>query len=277
MPLLTKILFPVDFSEHCRGAAVYVNRLASLFSAELIFLHVLPAEDSVAFPDEGAARLGKLRQFFADQPGRLRILRVLRVGDPAAEIVRLAHEEGVNLIMMPTRGLGPFRRMMLGSVTAKVLHDADCPVWTGVHMEDAAPPRPEGLRRIVCAVDLGPQSEAVLEWTKRLAADSNAATTVVHATPAMEAGPEKYLDQEFAAHLAKAARATLEPLMAKVGIDAEVRVIGGDVTRVVTCAAKEANADLLIIGRNAGAGLFGRLRPHAYALIRQSPCPVISV
>jgi len=39
--------------------------------------------------------------------------------------------------MMPTHGLGGFRRFLLGSVTAKVLHDADCPVWTGVHLERA--------------------------------------------------------------------------------------------------------------------------------------------
>ncbi len=40
---------------------------------------------------------------------------------------------------MPTHGYGPFRRFILGSVTAKVLHDADCPVWTGVHLEEAPP------------------------------------------------------------------------------------------------------------------------------------------
>ena len=37
---------------------------------------------------------------------------------------------------MPTHGYGPFRRFILGSNTAKVLHDADCPVWTGVHVEE---------------------------------------------------------------------------------------------------------------------------------------------
>jgi hypothetical protein len=55
-------------------------------------------------------------------------------------IVEFAHNNNITLIAMPTHGYGLFRRFLLGSVTAKVLHDADCPIWTGVHME-AAPPR----------------------------------------------------------------------------------------------------------------------------------------
>jgi hypothetical protein len=63
--------------------------------------------------------------------------RVVLEGDPARQIVDYAHEEKVDLIVMPTHGYGPFRQFILGSITAKVLHDADCPVWTGVHLEEA--------------------------------------------------------------------------------------------------------------------------------------------
>ncbi len=59
------------------------------------------------------------------------------LGDPAQVITAFAHTQGVDLIMMPTHGYGPFRRLLLGSVTAKVLHDAECPVWTAVHMAKA--------------------------------------------------------------------------------------------------------------------------------------------
>ena len=61
-------------------------------------------------------------------------------GEAASRIVAFAKSHDIDLIMMPTHGLGPFRRFLIGSITAKVLHDAHCPVWTGVHME-AAPPR----------------------------------------------------------------------------------------------------------------------------------------
>ena len=41
--------------------------------------------------------------------------------------------------------------------------------------------------------------------------------------------------------------------------------------------ARKAEADLLVIGRGADAGILGRLTGRAYSIIRQSPCPVVSV
>jgi hypothetical protein len=70
-------------------------------------------------------------------------------GDPAREITDYAQEQGADLIMMPTHGYRTFRSLLLGSVTAKVLHDAACPVWTGVHVEDS-PPAPAKCR--TCAM-----------------------------------------------------------------------------------------------------------------------------
>jgi len=46
---------------------------------------------------------------------------------------------------------------------------------------------------------------------------------------------------------------------------------------VVCRTAERVQADLLVIGRGSAAGIFGRLRTNAYAIIRQSPCPVVSV
>jgi hypothetical protein len=47
---------------------------------------------------------------------------------------------GADLIMMPTYGMGSFRRHLIGSVTAKVLHDVACPVWTAAHVETQRAP-----------------------------------------------------------------------------------------------------------------------------------------
>ena len=57
-------------------------------------------------------------------------------GDPAMVIEWVAKCEKADLIMMPTRGLGRFRRLLLGSVTSKILHDTSLPLWTSVHKED---------------------------------------------------------------------------------------------------------------------------------------------
>jgi nucleotide-binding universal stress UspA family protein len=54
-------------------------------------------------------------------------------------------------------------------------------------------------------------------------------------------------------------------------------VEAGDVSKVVAHLAGELKADLLVIGRKSEAGVLGRLEMTAYSIIRQSPCPVVSV
>lgn len=115
----------------------------------------------------------------------------------AQKIVQYAPENGADLIMMPTHGFGTFRRFLLGSVTSKILHDARCPVWTGVHMQEAPPLEAIHCRNVICAVDLGPHSDAPILWAAKLAEEHMAQLTLVHATPAVEGRPAMYLDSEI--------------------------------------------------------------------------------
>ena len=180
MPFLAKILLPVDFSERSMGAVRYAKPLACQFQAELILLHVLaPPEHAFGTPDMGGSMLAELYKdrarrlaeemdgFLASELAELNVRRVVLEGDPAGKIVEFATGEHADLIVMPTHGFGQFRRFILGSNTAKVLHDADCPVWTGVHLEEA-PRTAAAFRGILCAVDLGPQSSKTLFWAARM-------------------------------------------------------------------------------------------------------------
>ena len=98
------------------------------------------------------------------------------------------------MIMMSTRGCGLYRRFLLGSVTAKVLHDSDCPVWTTTHIEEAPPAQPVSCRKIACAVDLGPHTERVLSWASRLASGIDARLLVIHVTE----DPRPFVAEAFA-------------------------------------------------------------------------------
>jgi len=121
---IKKILVPIALSPACGWAARYASRVADQFGAKLLFLHVSgnhPADDANAF--------------LADTLGP-RHKAVVLEGDPAECIVQVAQQNAADLILMPTHAYGRFRRFLLESVTAKVLHDAECPVWTGVHSED---------------------------------------------------------------------------------------------------------------------------------------------
>jgi nucleotide-binding universal stress UspA family protein len=59
--------------------------------------------------------------------------------------------------------------------------------------------------------------------------------------------------------------------------DGEVVIDAGAPHAVVARVAERANADLVVIGRGVNTGLLGRLRANAYEIIRNSPCPVLSL
>jgi nucleotide-binding universal stress UspA family protein len=289
MPPLKKILLPVDFSDRCLGAARYAYALASRYDAEILMLHVVePIRYEFSALEFGGTVLTelaanrtaqarrRLEDFLQQELAGVRLRRLMLEGDAAQTIVETARREEVGLITMPTHGYGRFRRFILGSVTAKVLHDAQCPVWTGVHLEETPAAASISLRTLMCALDLGPQSAEPLAWAAGLARDFQARLILIHAYPCIAMEPSRG-ERDLNAGLAEAARQKLERLREECGAPAELLVECGDPAKVVCGAAGQRNADLLVIGRGSAAGIFGRLRTNAYAIIRESPCPVVSV
>src|SRR5262249_40350522 len=125
-----------------------------------------------------------------------------------------------DLIMLPTHGYGPFRRFLLGSVTAKVLHDAECPVWTAAHMEDAPIMGHLACRKIICAVDRSADAGNLMKWAARLACDTGATLRFLHVVPGIEAWPEGLMDREFEETLRVESRKDLDDVQNRFGIHA---------------------------------------------------------
>src|SRR5579864_156050 len=185
MSMFSKILVPVAFSARCEGAAQYAEALACHFHAQLTLFHVVApvptywCPDAVVMSPEVTAEAleqskAELDKFLGDGLKGISVTRAVEEGDPAQTIVDYAHDGKFDLIVMPTHGYGPFRRFLLGSVTAKVLHDACCPVWTGPHMEATPDYSRIGFHRILCAIDLGPHSRTVLNWAAGFAREYGA-------------------------------------------------------------------------------------------------------
>src|SRR5579862_6063613 len=185
MLAINHILFPIDFSERCCGAAPFVQAMASRFGAKITLMSVLPPIWQTGIGDPAAMTVVDMEELRRDLEIRLSgslvkefngipVQRVAEIGDPADVITRFAHAEGVDLIMMPTHGYGPFRSLLLGSVAAKVLHDAECPVWTGAHMEEPPATQHVATRAILCAVDASPNSIPLMKWAANLAKDTGA-------------------------------------------------------------------------------------------------------
>ena len=85
------------------------------------------------------------------------------------------------------------------------------------------------------------------------------------------------LDREMQAVLRTDAEERLRGLLNAAETQARVRIATGAVAGAVSAVAQSEQADLVVIGRHSGRGLLGRLRDTAYAIIRESPCPVVSV
>lgn len=273
-----KILFPVDFSARCTMAAKMVATFANHFTARLTLLHVVEPIMYTDLPvDATTIAEEQLDDYLPERFENCDVERVLLHGDAAHKIVDFAHEGRFNLIMLPTHGYGRFRRFILGSVAAKVLHDARCPVWTGTHMEHV--PNGDNLqfKNIVCAIDLGKQSCLALRWAGLFANEFGAHLTIVHAVPTAKDHPNMYCDQVWKQDLVRGAKEKIQTLQRSLGFDGSIAVIPDEVPFAVSTTALHNNADLLVIGRSVEDGMLGRLRTNAYSIIRQSPCPVVSV
>jgi len=266
-----RILFPVDFSERCRKAAAYVEAMAGRFESDLLLLHAIPPISyNTTLEEERPVKPADFEKFFGPDLNFLRVSYLIETGEPAELIVDAAQSRHIDLIMMPTQGLGKYRRLILGSNTTKVLHDADCPVWTGAHLEHAPALDQISTRRILCAVDLAPPSQQVFSWAAQLAAEYQAELTLAHVVPETS-GEDEVPD------LGVQAREMLKQLRDSAHADAQLRVEAGDPSKMVAVIAADIKADLVVIGRRAEPGSLGRLETTAYAIIRRSPCPVVSV
>ena len=205
----------------------------------------------------------------------LPVERVTDGGDPGLRITEFAHSHDVDLIMMPTHGLGLFRSLLVGSATAKVLHDARCPVWTAAHAEHQ---RTGGLpKTILCAVDGSCTSGALITWAGEFSRRVGAALKLLHVVGPISDWPSLERERALQEQVRQEAHANVVSLQAAAGVDAPLRVAVGEVVATVTEHAREEDTDLILIGRGALQSTLGRLRTHAYAIIQRSPCPVLSV
>lgn len=282
-PGFHKILFPFDFSDNCAGAAPFIKTLASQFSAHVTVISVMPpvwdlrGGDAAAFFADTKVLKSRLDAALDQELQGVPTERVAQYGDPASMITDYAHSHGFDLIMMPTHGLGPFRQLLLGSVTAKVLHDARCPVWTAPHVEDPEMREHKQIHTILCAVDELPKSVAVLQRAAGLAKVCGAKLYVVHAVPSVSDLPFFKSERDLQESAQRAAQAAIEDLVAEAGLDLQPVVRSGDPAAVVHDEALHHAADLVIIGRGVLSESFGRLRTQAMKIIQKSPCPVLSL
>jgi nucleotide-binding universal stress UspA family protein len=286
-PVINRILFPIDFSASSYSVAPCVKAVADQYQARVTLMSVMaqarkagdtnaPA-DVPARDQEPSKRLQTRLDEAVDQDfAQLSTETVADSGDPIDVINRFVHFHGVDLVMMPTYGHGPFRSSSLGSVTAGVLDGAQCPVWTATHVEVQPGRQHLRYRVVVCAVDGTPKSTPVIEWAARFASDWGATLRLVHVIPSgMQWSGQPYSASSAVSR--KEASEAIDRLQRSVGVRSPVSISVGEIQEEVREEAQRQEADSLVIGRGLSDETRGRLGSHSRGIIQRAPCPVVSL
>ena len=132
MDMLKKILAPTDFSDLSVRGVRYACRLAKDVGAEVTILNVVFVDESGVNKREMEDHKQGLEELvaknMADVGGNLKMHKVVDSGQAYATIVERAENEQIDLIVMSSHGRSGLSRMLIGSVTDKVLRMAPCPV-----------------------------------------------------------------------------------------------------------------------------------------------------
>jgi nucleotide-binding universal stress UspA family protein len=204
--------------------------------------------------------------------------------DVHREILSEAVARKADLIVMGTHGRSGFERLVLGSITEKVVRKASCPVM--VVPRDARHAVAAGdvaFDRIVCAVDFSDSSITALSYALSLAEESDAHLTVLHV---MEL-PIELDDAVIPGREALTASvrndalkrlSALVPDSARIYSQMQTSVVAGIPHQEILRFAHEQRSDLIAMG-SEGRGaidqmLFGSNTHH---VVRTAPCPVLAV
>jgi nucleotide-binding universal stress UspA family protein len=281
------ILFPIDFSDHSRALHAEVEWLASRFHSQVTLLHVFEiptswyggGEASLINGEEIMAYIESEKQRLQDYPINVpedRVQRISAEGSAAWHITEWAKDHAVDLIVMGTHGYSTWRRLLLGSVAMKVLHEVDCPVWTHAAIGETHGVDEPNISRIVCSLELSEEAVPLLRFTKGLADEFGAQVHLVHSVPEAPSRPAKYFDYDVHKVLKDYAREEIARRQSEAGTDFPLSLTEGLIAQDVVDIAKKQQADLVVTGRGLVQATCGTWRTHIYDIIRQAPCPVLS-
>jgi universal stress protein A len=157
-----------------------------------------------------------------------------------------------------------------------VLHDVSAAVWTGTssYLTEHAPRLP--YRSLLCAVDDREEAVAVLIGAAALAAAYHASLSVVHVIET----PPMAMEVDYASYRSEvvgAADFRIREIKGELGIDAPHAILDGPVAGRMHEEALRKKADLVVAGRGRAQATFSRLWSHVYPIVREAPCPVLSI
>ena len=292
------ILCPIDFSEFSVRAYRHALSLAEHYRAKVVALHVV---EQFRFPSAGfAASAGLYDEFCqaAREGGKEQLQEfvknhthdeiqpeiVVHQGIASDSILAFAQAQKTDVIVMGTHGRRGYDRLMLGSVTNRVIRRAPCPVLVVCKPQhestaaDMAAGKEQGhahrLNRILFCTDFSENSERALNYAVSATAEYDAELTLLHV---LEEVPSPAKTEEAIAAATEQLNKLIPPEARKtLKIKTAVRV--GKPYRQIIQLALEAQVDIVAMGvRGRGALDLAVFGSTTYRVMQLGPCPVLAV
>jgi nucleotide-binding universal stress UspA family protein len=292
-----RILCPIDFSDESRHALAHATAVARWSGAAVTLLHVSHPEAFTNPPllfDElprGAAMIDSALRAAEDEMPKwsqsvtaagVNVETLIERGSPVRHILERAAALPADLVVMGTHGRSGFERLVLGSVTEKVLRKAPCPVMVVPPPAVSAGKLP--YTRLLCPVDFSDSSEAALQFACSLAEEADARLTIVHVfdwQPDEDLLTARFDTAEYVEVLERQARERLDRLVTdetRVWCRPEAVTAHGKPYREILALADANDVDLIVLGvrgRNPiDLALFGSTTNQ---IVRRARCPVLTV
>jgi nucleotide-binding universal stress UspA family protein len=282
---IQNVLIATDFSRYSNTALNFGLQVAKAYKAKAHVVFVIPCdqfllagpEAYVAAKDAARrdleqlqAELHRAHSYVQDEDYHLYLLE----GDVAQSILDFAQQKRIDLIVVGTHGRSGLGKAFMGSVAERVFRQSLVPVLTlGPHLR--RPTRDNGPKNILVAADFTPSSARAARFAAMLARENQAKLTLLHVVDhkKLEHVPDP-------AAVKRGIESRLADMLGAEGapVDCSLQVEVGPVVPAILHTLNEKGVDLLVIGVHRSSSVLDRLMfPHAYELVCESSCPVLTL
>ena len=291
------ILCATDFSDFSNQTIVYGVALAKEFGSRLFVSHVIDLSSVAIYGEFQLDPIGQQNRIMEDADTQLKNLTgdqpvawepLITVGKPADEIARAVEEKKIDLVITASRGRSGLKRIILGSVTERLIRTLSCPLLVVGNPEAklvSAPNQEIRLKKILVGCDFSPDSGQAFKHALSLAQEFEAELHLLHIIEQptqpefhkREASVPKEIQQDYRDLLTQKLR-DMVPEEARYWCTPQISLLEGQPYENIVNYAESEDIDMIVLGVR-GHGLFKTLLLGSTTdrVVRGAPCPVLSV
>jgi len=291
------ILCATDFSDFSNHTINYGVALAKEFGSRLIVCHVIDLSSVAIYGEFQLDPVGQQNRIIEDANEQLAALTgdqpvkwepLITVGKPADEILRAVEEKDIDLVVTATRGRTGLKRLILGSVTERLMLTLPCPLLvlrSAEHEFVSIPDKRIKLKKILVGCDFSPDSDQALKHALSLAQEFQAELHLANVieTPAQpsllksETSTNEEIQEDYRNLLSQKLK-DMVPEEARNWCTPQTNILEGQPYEELARYAESNDIDMIVMGIR-GHGLVKTLFLGSTTdrVVRRAPCPVLSV